>query len=88
MTGQEASTIHRLLESQLDPTTGQLVFTRDAGNPLHAQAVIVDETSMVDISLLAHLLQALPRWLPVDSGGGSGSAAAGGAGFPPVGHAP
>lgn len=60
VTGQEASTIHRLLESQLDPTTGQLVFTRDAGNPLHAQAVIVDETSMVDISLLAHLLRALP----------------------------
>lgn len=60
VTGQEASTIHRLLESQLDPATGRLIFTRDEDNPLKAHAVIVDETSMVDISLLASLLRALP----------------------------
>ena len=60
VTGQEASTIHRLLESQLDPATGQLIFTRDEDNPLKAHAVIVDETSMVDLPLLASLLRALP----------------------------
>ena len=53
-------TIHRLLESQLDPATGQLIFTRDEDNPLKAHAVIVDETSMVDLPLLASLLRALP----------------------------
>lgn len=60
VTGQEASTIHRLLESQLDPATGQLIFTRDEDHPLQAHAVIVDETSMVDVSLMASLLRALP----------------------------
>ena len=60
VTGQEACTIHRLLESQPDPATGRLIFTRDEDNPLKAHAVIVDETSMVDISLLASLLRALP----------------------------
>ncbi len=60
VTGEEASTIHRLLESQIDPGSGELIFTRDETNPLKAHAVIVDETSMVDISLLASLLRALP----------------------------
>ena len=60
VTGQEASTIHRLLECQPDPTTGQLCFTRDEGTPLKAHAVIVDETSMVDVTLMASLLRALP----------------------------
>lgn len=60
VTGQEASTIHRLLESQLDPATGRLIFTRDEDNPLKAHAVIVDETSMVDIALMSSLLRALP----------------------------
>ena len=59
VTGQEASTIHRLLESQLDPATGQLIFTRDEDHPLQAHAVIVDETSMVDITLMRALLCAL-----------------------------
>lgn len=60
VTGREASTIHRLLECQLDPATGRLLFTRDEDNPLKAKAVIVDETSMVDLSLLASLLRAIP----------------------------
>ena len=59
VTGEEASTIHRLLECQLDPGSGLLVFTRDEDNPLKADAVIVDETSMVDINLMASLLRAL-----------------------------
>lgn len=59
VTGEEASTIHRLLECQLDPASGLLVFTRDEDNRLRAGAVIVDETSMVDINLMASLLRAL-----------------------------
>ena len=56
----EASTIHRLLETGFDPATGKLVFTHDAYNPLEVDAVIVDETSMVDIILMSALLTALP----------------------------
>ena len=60
VTGQEASTIHRLLEAGIDPATGQMVFARDESNPLKADAVIVDEMSMVDMLLLADLLRAIP----------------------------
>ncbi len=61
VTGQEACTIHRLLEAGIDRHTGKLVFCRDASNPLQTDAVIVDEMSMVDISLLYSLMQALPE---------------------------
>ena len=57
--GQEAQTIHRLLETKLDPFTGQLAFTKNQDDPLAADAVIVDETSMVDVSLMAALMAAL-----------------------------
>jgi len=60
VTGRDASTIHRLLEAGIDPHSGELVFARDENNPLKADAVIVDETSMVDILLLYSLLQAVP----------------------------
>ena len=60
VTGQEASTIHRLLEAGIDPHTGNLVFVKDEENPLKADAVIVDEMSMVDILLLHSLMKALP----------------------------
>ncbi len=59
VTGQEASTIHRLLEASIDPHTGKMVFMRDESNPLKADAVIVDEMSMVDVLLLHSLLQAV-----------------------------
>ena len=55
----EASTIHRLLETGFDPRSGRLVFSRNADDPLRADAVIVDETSMVDVPLMAALLSAL-----------------------------
>ncbi len=61
VTGQEASTIHRLLEAGIDPHTGDLFFSRDEENPLKTDAVIVDEMSMVDIQLLEHLLRAVPE---------------------------
>ena len=57
--GEEASTIHRLLETGFDEATGQLAFQRDEDEPLKADAVIVDETSMVDITLMSALLSAL-----------------------------
>jgi len=58
--GTEASTIHRLLETGFDPQSGKLVFTHDSYDPLNVDAVIVDETSMVDIVLMSALLSALP----------------------------
>ena len=57
--GMEAATIHRLLETQYDPRSGRLVFAHDEDEPLKADAVIVDETSMVDILLMRGLLSAL-----------------------------
>ena len=57
--GRDAATIHRLLETKLDPFTGQLAFTKNQDDPLAVDAVIVDETSMVDVSLMAALLAAL-----------------------------
>lgn len=56
--GREASTVHRLLEyTPLEGGGG--AFQRDEDNPLEAQAVIVDEASMLDLPLTYHLLQAL-----------------------------
>ncbi|MBT6144432.1 MAG: AAA family ATPase, partial [Gemmatimonadetes bacterium] len=55
-TGREAKTIHRLLE--FAPAEGG--FRRDRDQPLEAQAVIVDESSMIDISLMHALLRAVP----------------------------
>jgi len=56
-TGREARTLHRLLE--FSPDEGR--FLRDAGRPLQLDLLVVDETSMVDLPLLAHLVAALPR---------------------------
>ncbi len=62
-TGQEARTIHRLLELQKKPedsvTPGMMEFARNESNPLEADAIIIDEMSMVDISLMHSLLKAI-----------------------------
>ncbi len=58
VTGREAKTIHRLLEYK--PMEGK--FGRNEENPLEADLVIVDETSMVDVLLMNHLLKAIPLW--------------------------
>ena len=55
-TGREAKTIHRLLE--FSPREGQ--FKRNEARPLEADLVVVDEASMVDLSLMHHLVKALP----------------------------
>ena len=61
VTGEDASTIHRLLEASIDQNTGKMFFVRDEDNPLKADVVIVDEMSMVDVQLLHALLQAIPE---------------------------
>ena len=61
VTGEEASTIHRLLEASIDTNTGKMYFVRDESNPLKCDVVIVDEMSMVDVQLLHSLLQAVPH---------------------------
>ncbi|HEX2226457.1 MAG TPA: ATP-dependent RecD-like DNA helicase [Candidatus Binatia bacterium] len=53
--GEEAVTIHRLLE--FNPREGG--FQRDKDNPLQVDVVIVDEASMIDLTLMDHLLQAV-----------------------------
>ncbi|WP_330370184.1 SF1B family DNA helicase RecD2 [Butyrivibrio sp. MC2021] len=63
-TGYEARTIHRLLEvsgqSMDDDKEGRGVhFERNRDNPLEADAIIIDEMSMVDIHLFYALLKAL-----------------------------
>jgi len=56
-TGMEATTIHRLLE--FDPNT--LGFKHDADDPVEADLLVVDESSMVDIVLMNQLLRAIGR---------------------------
>jgi exodeoxyribonuclease V alpha subunit len=53
-TGYPASTIHRMLN--YSPAEG---FMRDQDDPLEADIVVVDETSMVDLILFHHLVKAL-----------------------------
>ena len=60
LTGMEAKTIHRLLEAGFAPG-GRTVFARSVTNPLECDAVILDEVSMVDITLMQALLSALPH---------------------------
>jgi exodeoxyribonuclease V alpha subunit len=55
-TGMAAATIHRALE--FSPQTGG--FRRTPADPLKAEVVVVDETSMVDTYLMYHLLRAVP----------------------------
>jgi exodeoxyribonuclease V alpha subunit len=54
-TGREAATLHRLLE--FEPKKN--AFKRDAKNPLEAGALIVDESSMVDVWMADALTQAI-----------------------------
>ena len=55
-TGAEVRTVHRLLE--FDPHLG--AFRRDAERPLEADLVLVDEASMLDVTLAASLFDAIP----------------------------
>ena len=57
-TGFEARTVHRMLELN-GGAEGSGGFERDESNPLEADVIIVDEMSMVDISLMYSLLKAI-----------------------------
>ncbi|MGZ8067728.1 exodeoxyribonuclease V subunit alpha [Aeromonas salmonicida] len=52
----EAGTLHRLL----GVIPGRSQFRHHAGNPLHLDLLVVDEASMVDLPMMARLLDALP----------------------------
>lgn len=56
-TGLEAKTLHRLLEA--NPASG--VFKKCAEDPLVCDILVIDETSMVDISLMHSVLKAIPQ---------------------------
>ena len=58
-TGQEARTLHRVLE--FSPKQG--TFKRNESNPLRGEALVIDEFSMVDLPLMYHLLKAVPPWM-------------------------
>lgn len=61
LAGRDASTVHRLLEAGYSQETDTMVFKRDGENPLECDAVILDECSMVDITLFCALLRAMPE---------------------------
>ena len=56
---RDAQTIHRMLGMSWDERTGQVKFQKNEKDPLKADAVIVDETSMVDLALMRAFLAAL-----------------------------
>ncbi len=60
-TGEEAKTIHRALEVAEGADGALSRFTYNENNPLKTKAVIIDEVSMVDVSLMCSLCKALPR---------------------------
>lgn len=64
-TGCDAQTIHRLLEisggisDDENDGRGTYTFERNEENPLDADVVIIDEMSMVDVSIMNSLLKAI-----------------------------
>ncbi len=60
-TGLEAKTLHRLLE--INPRNGQ--FRRTERQPLEGDLLVVDEVSMVDVVMMAHVLRAVPPGMAV-----------------------
>ena len=57
--GRDAQTIHRALGMAFNELTGEVTFRKNGADPLEADAVIVDEMSMVDLQLMHALLCAL-----------------------------
>lgn len=55
-TGRNAMTIHRLLKFN----AGKRIFEFNEKNPMEADVFVVDEVSMIDITLMNHLLRAIP----------------------------
>ena len=59
LTGREASTIHRLLGAKMAEDGETVVFSKHEGDPLNCDALVLDECSMVDITLMSSMLKAL-----------------------------
>lgn len=58
-TGRPASTIHRLLKPMYDETTGNFNFKHNEYNPLNIDFLVIDESSMLDLSLMASVMDAI-----------------------------
>jgi exodeoxyribonuclease V alpha subunit len=59
LTGMDAQTVHRMLGMNWNEAAHQVTFLKNEKEPLEADAVIVDEMSMVDLPLFSALLRAL-----------------------------
>ena len=59
LTCREASTIHRLPGAKMSENGESVVFSKHEGDPLNCDALVLDECSMVDITLMCSLLKAL-----------------------------
>ena len=60
-TGRKTMTVHRMLEAQGGRNDdGSSMFAKDADEQLEADAIILDEVSMMDIVLMQHFLDAVP----------------------------
>ena len=59
LTCREASTIHRLLGAKMSENGESVIFSKHEGDPLNCDALVLDECSMVDITLMCSLLKAL-----------------------------
>lgn len=61
LSGREAYTVHRLLEAKFAEDGDSVIFGKNEDDPLECDAVILDEASMVDITLIDALLRAMPK---------------------------
>ncbi len=59
-TGEEAKTVHRMLEMERN-TDGNIRFCRNEKNPISESAIIIDEASMLDLSLTSAMFRAMRR---------------------------
>jgi exodeoxyribonuclease V alpha subunit len=59
VTGREASTIHRLLEASFSAETDSVTFRKGEKDKLKCGALVLDECSMIDISLMKAVLAAI-----------------------------
>ena len=57
--GEEARTIHRMLEMARTEEGGEPTFNRNSRNPLDEDVIIIDEASMLDLPLCEGLLRAM-----------------------------
>lgn len=59
VTGRDASTIHRLLEANFAPETDSTIFGKGASDQLDCDALVLDECSMIDITLMKAVTAAI-----------------------------